>query len=72
VETVGDARLPAFLESSNPRDISICERHGFQNLGTLDVGGRPLMTPMLRPAQKQMDTNSSEDSFYRVKVGRRG
>ena len=52
LEIVDNDGLPAFLESSNPRNISIYERHGFENLGTLDVGGRPLMTPMLRPAKK--------------------
>jgi GNAT superfamily N-acetyltransferase len=38
----------AYLESSNPRNISLYERHGFEVLGTIQVGGSPPVTPMLR------------------------
>jgi ribosomal protein S18 acetylase RimI-like enzyme len=41
-------RLPAYLESSNPRNISLYQRHGFEILGRIQVGSSPLMTPMLR------------------------
>lgn len=51
LEMVDHDGLPAFLESSNPRNLGLYERHGFRNLGPLEIGGRPLMTPMLRPAQ---------------------
>jgi ribosomal protein S18 acetylase RimI-like enzyme len=41
-------RLPAYLESSNPRNISLYQRHGFEVLGRIQVGGSPVLTPMLR------------------------
>jgi len=40
--------LPAYLESSNPRNISLYRRHGFEVLGTIQVGGSPPVSPMLR------------------------
>lgn len=39
---------PAYLESSNPRNISLYERHGFELLGTIQVGTSPPILPMLR------------------------
>lgn len=41
-------RLPAYLESSNPRNISLYERHGFEAVGEIQSGSSPVMTPMLR------------------------
>lgn len=38
----------AFLESSNPRNVSLYERHGFEALATVQVGSSPPMTPMVR------------------------
>lgn len=40
--------LPAYLESSNPRNITLYERHGFEILGRIQVGSSPVLTPMLR------------------------
>lgn len=40
--------LPAYLESTNPRNITLYERHGFEVLGTIQVGSSPPLTPMLR------------------------
>ncbi|HVP28053.1 MAG TPA: N-acetyltransferase [Myxococcota bacterium] len=40
--------LPAYLESSNPRNISLYERHGFEVMGQIQVGAGPVVTPMLR------------------------
>jgi hypothetical protein len=40
--------LPAYLESSNPRNISLYERHGFEIIGLIQAGGSPTLTPMLR------------------------
>ena len=39
----------AYLESSNPRNIPLYQRHGFEILGTIQVGSSPVLTPMLRP-----------------------
>lgn len=41
-------RLPAYLESSNPRNISLYRRHGFESLGAIQVGTSPPVVPMLR------------------------
>ncbi len=41
-------RVPAYLESSNPRNISLYRRHGFEPLGTIQVGTSPPLVPMLR------------------------
>jgi ribosomal protein S18 acetylase RimI-like enzyme len=41
-------RLPAYLESSNPRNLDLYRRHGFEPLGTIQVGSSPPIVPMLR------------------------
>ena len=40
--------MPAYLESTNPRNISLYQRHGFEALGTIQVGSSPPLVPMLR------------------------
>jgi hypothetical protein len=37
------------LESSNPRNITLYQRHGFEILGTIQIGSSPTLVPMLRP-----------------------
>jgi GNAT superfamily N-acetyltransferase len=41
-------KVPAYLESTNPRNISLYRRHGFEELGTIQVGSSPTLVPMLR------------------------
>jgi ribosomal protein S18 acetylase RimI-like enzyme len=41
-------RVPAYLESSNPRNIPLYRRHGFEVLGTIQAGSSPQIVPMLR------------------------
>jgi ribosomal protein S18 acetylase RimI-like enzyme len=43
-----EQRLPAYLESSNPENIPLYQRHGFAVLGTIQIGSSPPVTPMLR------------------------
>ena len=43
--------LPAYLESSNPRNIPLYERYGFRIIGEIQVGSSPVLTPMLRSAR---------------------
>jgi GNAT superfamily N-acetyltransferase len=41
-------RLPAYLESSNPRNIPFYERLGFRPIGVIRSGDSPEIVPMLR------------------------
>jgi len=43
--------VPAYLESSNPRNISLYKRHGFATVGQVQVGSSPTIVPMVRPAR---------------------
>ncbi len=38
----------AYLESTNPRNIPLYERHGFTVLGTIQAGTSPRLFPMVR------------------------
>jgi ribosomal protein S18 acetylase RimI-like enzyme len=38
----------AYLEASSPKSISLYQRHGFELVGTIQVGSSPPMFPMLR------------------------
>jgi ribosomal protein S18 acetylase RimI-like enzyme len=46
--------VAAYLESSNPRNISFYERHGFEIIGKIQSGSSPVLTPMLRPASRAL------------------
>ena len=41
----------AYLESSNPANLSLYERHGFEVIAEVSEGGAPPTYPMLRKAQ---------------------
>jgi GNAT superfamily N-acetyltransferase len=41
-------RLHAYLESSNPRNVHFYQRHGFEIIREIRVGGSPPVIPMLR------------------------
>lgn len=41
----------AYLESSNPRNISLYQRHGFEVIGEIQSGSSPVLRPMLRKAR---------------------
>ena len=43
--------LPTYLESSNPRNISLYRRFGFEVVGEIRSADSPPMTPMLRKAR---------------------
>ena len=40
--------LPAYLESSNPRNITLYQRFGFEIIGLIRAGGSPPKFPMIR------------------------
>jgi ribosomal protein S18 acetylase RimI-like enzyme len=44
-------QIPAYLESSNPANIALYERHGFETIGTIQVGRSPEIVPMIRQPQ---------------------
>ncbi len=46
-------RMPAYLESSNPRNIPFYETHGFEVIGRIQSGATPVVTPMLRRGRSQ-------------------
>jgi ribosomal protein S18 acetylase RimI-like enzyme len=46
-----DDRLPAYLESSNPRNVPLYERFGFEVVGTIQAGNSPPLYPMYRRAK---------------------
>jgi ribosomal protein S18 acetylase RimI-like enzyme len=45
---VDRGRALAYLESSNPRNVPLYERHGFEVLGSIQAGSSPTVVPMLR------------------------
>ena len=44
-------KMPAYLESSNPANISLYMRHGFAIMGEIQKNNSPVITPMLREAR---------------------
>jgi ribosomal protein S18 acetylase RimI-like enzyme len=42
---------PAYLESSNPRNIPLYERFGFEHIGEIKTETSPVLTPMVRPGR---------------------
>jgi len=51
LKRVDDERAAAYLESSNPKNVPLYERHGFEVLGVIQPGDFPPLIPMLRPAR---------------------
>lgn len=47
-----DECLPAYLESTNPRNIPLYERHGFEVIDAIRIGKCPPIFPMLRAARR--------------------
>jgi ribosomal protein S18 acetylase RimI-like enzyme len=43
--------VAAYLESTNPANITLYQRHGFELRGTIQVGSSPPLFPMFRPAR---------------------
>jgi ribosomal protein S18 acetylase RimI-like enzyme len=48
LERSDEQGLPAYLESSNPRNISLYLRFGFRSVGEIRAGGSPPLVRMLR------------------------
>jgi len=46
--TIDDQHLHSYLESSNPANVPLYRRHGFEVIREIRVGGSPPVFPMLR------------------------
>ncbi len=44
--------LPAYLESSSPKNVPLYERHGFEVIGLIKPGDHPGLIPMFRAARR--------------------
>ena len=58
LEQVDQARAPAYLESSNSRNVPLYQRHGFEVLGSVQAGSSPTVVPMLRRPRAQVDRSA--------------
>jgi len=48
---IDDLYQPAYLESSNPRNMSLYERHGFKTVNKFKFGEGPPIHTMFREAR---------------------
>ncbi|MBL9210367.1 MAG: GNAT family N-acetyltransferase [Opitutaceae bacterium] len=46
------AGLPAYLESTHPRNVPLYRRYGFQVSGEIQAGDCPPLVPMIRPRRR--------------------
>ena len=51
IERIDTDGRPAWLESSNPRNIPLYQRFGFEIVGEIRTASSPVLTPMLRPGR---------------------
>ena len=51
LERIDGEALPAYIESTNPKNLTLYERFGFQRLGVVRPEGRPPLFPMIRPVK---------------------
>jgi ribosomal protein S18 acetylase RimI-like enzyme len=51
LKRVDQDHLPAYLDSTNPLNVPLYRRHGFVELGTIQIGASPPIVPMLRAAR---------------------
>ena len=45
------SQIPAYLEATSVKNLSFYQRHGFELLGTIQIGTSPSLFPMLREPQ---------------------
>jgi len=51
LDKIDEDSLPAYLESSNPKNMSLYERYGFETMGQIKIGDAPPIHPMIRAAR---------------------
>ena len=59
----------AYLESSNPKNMTLYERHGFELLETIQVGASPPIFPMLRKPRPLESAKVARQLTYRRTLG---
>jgi len=62
LRVVDETRLPAYLETPNPRTISFYERYGFQVTGATHTKDCPVVTFMLREPVKARPAGSRHNN----------
>jgi hypothetical protein len=50
-DKIDEDSLPAYLESSNPKNMSLYGRYGFETMGQIKIGDAPPIHPMIRSAR---------------------
>lgn len=45
-------QVPAYLEATSPRNVTLYQRYGFEITGTIQAGDSPTITPMVRRPQQ--------------------
>ena len=63
LEVVNTDRLPAYLETPNPRTVGFYQRHGFELIGEATAGACPPISCLVRPAQIAPVRPSSGESM---------
>jgi ribosomal protein S18 acetylase RimI-like enzyme len=51
IARIDEDGCPAYLDSSNPRNIPLYERFGFERVGEIKTRTSPVQVPMIRPAR---------------------
>ena len=55
----GEGKL-AYLESSSPKSVPLYQRHGFELVGTIQVGSSPPLFPMLRKPRRLVHAEGND------------
>jgi ribosomal protein S18 acetylase RimI-like enzyme len=53
LQSIDNTGLPAYLESTNPRNVSLYQRHGFATTGRIELPDGPGLTKMWRDPQSE-------------------
>lgn len=51
LEQIDQEHRPAYLETANPRNIALYQRHGFELVGRIEGPSAPTLFPMVRPGR---------------------
>ncbi len=55
----------AYLESTNPANLSLYKRHGFEQIGLIEAECTPPLFPMLRPPRKTLHNDLRDTETFR-------